>query len=345
MKICHILWSLTTGGIETMLVDIINRQVDEADVMLVVVNDLVDPKLVDQLSSKCRVRLLRRPAGSRNPLQIIRLNALVERFRPDVIHHHSPRTSRLLFTRRPTVRTIHATDLAADEYPRMDALYAISDSVRDFTAAQGFDARVIINGIPADRIAAREQDGKQPDGIFRMVQVGRVNFEQKGQDIAIEAMDRLVNGRGIKNLRLHIMGEGEDLPALRRMVADRGLADYVVLEGLRTRTYVFDHLRDFDLFLQPSRQEGFGLTVAEACAARVPVLISDLPGPLEIIDGGRLGATFRAGDAGDLADKIEAIYNDGYDGRMIDGAQRRVKECYDVAVTARAYLDAYRKIV
>lgn len=344
MKICHILWSLTTGGIETMLINIINEQVKTDSVMLVVVNDLVDPALLQQISPDCRVVLLRRKAGSRNPLSILRLNALIARWRPDVIHHHSPRTSRLIFTRRPMVRTIHNTNLAADEYPRMDALYAISRSVQEFTAAQGFDSVVVMNGIPAAAIA-RKVNYDRADGLFHIVQVGRLLFSQKGQDLAVEAMDELVNRRGIKDIRLHFIGDGEDRDALEALIAQKGLGEYVIIEGLKSRDYLFGHLKDYDLFLQPSRFEGFGLTVAEACAAGLPVLISELEGPYEIIDGGRYGMTFRSCDISDMADQIEKICRDGYDDAMIDGAYRRVMEHYDVGATARAYLDEYRKLV
>ena len=346
MKICHILWSLTTGGIETMLINIINEQVKTESVMLVVVNDLVDPALLRQISPDCRVVLLRRKAGSRNPLAILRLNAIVARFHPDVIHHHSPRSSRLIFLRRPaTVRTIHNTGLPCDEYARMDALYAISRTVRDYTAAQGYESTVVMNGIPAASIAAKGA-GESPaaDGTFRIVQVGRLLFSQKGQDLAVEAMDELVNRRGIRNIELHFIGDGPDRAALESMIARRGLDAYVKVDGLWSREHIFGHLKDFDLFLQPSRFEGFGLTVAEACAARLPVLISELEGPYEIIDGGRLGMTFRSTDVGDMADKIEKICREGYDPAMIEGAYRRVIEHYDVGATARAYLDAYRRL-
>ena len=50
----------------------------------------------------------------------------------------------------------------------------------------------------------------------------------------------------------------------------------------QTQDYVAAHLTDYDLFVQPSRWEGFGLTVAEAMAAGVPVLVSEGQGPAEV---------------------------------------------------------------
>lgn len=69
------------------------------------------------------------------------------------------------------------------------------------------------------------------------------------------------------------------------------LEDHVIFEGLKEQAWIYENLCRYDLFIQPSRYEGFGLTVAEAISAKVPVLVSNIEGPLEIIDGGRLGMT------------------------------------------------------
>ena len=67
------------------------------------------------------------------------------------------------------------------------------------------------------------------------------------------------------------------------------------------------HLTDYDLFVQPSRWEGFGLTVAEAMAAGVPVLVSEGQGPAEVTQGSRYGWLFANGDADDLQRQIVFI--------------------------------------
>ena len=67
-----------------------------------------------------------------------------------------------------------------------------------------------------------------------------------------------------------------------RLTAELHAETYVRFLGKQTQDYVAAHLTDYDLFVQPSRWEGFGLTVAEAMAAGVPVLVSEGQGPAEV---------------------------------------------------------------
>lgn len=112
--------------------------------------------------------------------------------------------------------------------------------------------------------------------------------------------------------------------------------------GKQTQEYIARHLCEYDLFVQPSRYEGFGLTVAEAMAAQVPVLVSAGQGPAEVICGNKYGWVFENGNIDDLACMIGHIqrhYADAFD--KAQKARQYVMETYDVAVTAKKYLAAY----
>ena len=144
---------------------------------------------------------------------------------------------------------------------------------------------------------------------------------------------------------MHFVGDGSDMNKLKELVIKLGLEDDVVLEGLKDRQWVFDHLCDYDLFLQPSDSEGFGLTVAEACAAKLPVLVSDIDGPLEVIDGGKLGMVFRHGDADDLANKLYQFIRDGYEIPIVEEAYQNTLEHYSIAKTTQRYIEEYEKVI
>ena len=88
MRVVHLIWSLSTGGVETMLVDIINEQVKHALVSLIVMNDSVDSELIGNLDKKCNVLCCGRKAGTKNPLPLIKLNYWLFKIKPDIIHVH-----------------------------------------------------------------------------------------------------------------------------------------------------------------------------------------------------------------------------------------------------------------
>lgn len=344
MRIAHVVWALMVGGVETMLVNIINEQIKTEEVELLIVNDKYYEPLLRKLSPKCKVKFCRRREGSHNPLPLIKLNIWLWHYSPDVIHVHSYRLSDVIFDRSKMVRTIHNTNNICREYHRMKALYVISEAVREYTLAQGFNCVVVENGIPTQTFKQKD-DYTIHDNCYHLVQVSRLCIEQKGQDVLIRALDILVHKRNITNFTLHLIGEGESRQELQQMTQDCGLEEYVVFEGIKTQEYLFNHLADYDCFIQPSRYEGFGLTTAEALAAKLPVLVSNIEGPMEIVDNGKVGMVFETENPVDLADKLAIILKGDYDYAMIDKAYKRVISMYDVSMTAKKYIQEYKKIV
>ena len=344
MRIAHVVWGMKTGGVETMLVNIINEQVKTEKVRLYIVNNFIDEFVVEKISPICKVVRLNRQPKKKDYLKILKLNLMLLEFWPNIIHIHSRRISKILIGRWKMVRTIHNPNNVPYEYPKMKALYAISDIVRDVTIKQGFpNVKTIYNGITTSDFKTRE--GEAPsNGIYNIVQVSRLRIKHKGQDILLNALSLLLS-QGIKNFVLHLIGEGESEQELRQMTADLSLTDHVCFEGVKTQEYLYQHLCDYDLFVQPSRYEGFGLTVAEAMAAKLPVIVSDIQGPMEVIDNGKYGISFKSEDVEDLADKLKTVLQGGYDYSLIDKAYNHIREYYDVATTAQRYLEEYRKLL
>lgn len=344
MRIAHIHWSLGTGGIETMLPDIVSEQAKTNDVMLIIVNDWVESSILSKVERKVKVVLLGRHPGSKSLWPIIKLNFLLLKFRPDIIHTHAYKEINLvLYPFGKRVRTIHNTNNVCDEYHKYSKLIAISKAVQDFTLRQGFESVLAENGIPVKRIMTKGRNAFA-DGRLHLVQVSRLDVEQKGQDILIKALDLVRRKYGYSNFVMHFIGKGNDEAMLKQLSYDLHLEDNIAFEGLKDQKWVYENLCDFDLFVQPSRYEGFGLTVAEAMAAKLPVLVSNIEGPLEIIDGGRLGLTFESENISDCAEKINYFIQHGRSESQVDEAYQYVCEHYDVSVTAEKYLEIYKSI-
>jgi glycosyltransferase involved in cell wall biosynthesis len=342
MRIAHIIWALETGGAETMLVDLVNEQVKSEQVTILVVNDMVNKSLACKIDSNCKVRLFGRKLGSKSLIPWIKLNAFLWKYRPDVIHFHLEGMRMMVFYPAPKVFTIHNMHTSGKEYPKYDALYAISDAVKELTKQQGFEATTICNGIHPEKIV--EKNDLQEKNLYRLVCVGRLYTPHKGQDILVDAL-AILRDKGITNFHVDFIGDGESRPELERQIRNLEVDKYVTLVGQKDRSYIYSHLCEYDLYILPSRSEGFGLTVAEAMCAKVPVMVSDLDGPMEVINEGKLGMHFKSEDPVDMASQLAAFIKEGPDAEVIEKAFEYARENFDIKRVAMAYIESYLKFI
>lgn len=351
MKIAHILWGLSTGGTECMLVDIVNEQVKDNQVLVLVVDDNINKSLQKKIDPRVKFFCCKRKPGSKDVLAVLKLNFQLFLFRPSVTHlHMGYGLGRIVFWPGTKVRTVHATTNSSDEYHMFKRIFAISTAVKKEIKNQGYDSKIVYNGIKTQQVK-NGKSNKKNDTCVHIVQVGRLLMREKGQNLLIEAVAQLKKSFGeekIQPLKIHFVGFGADLEALQIMIDKYDLKNHFIFEGLKDRDWVYQHLCDFDLFVQPSYLEGFGLTVAEAVAAKVPVLVSDIDGPLEILTskkkGKLLGWVFKSGDVNDLSQKLAAFLENGYDQNLVEEAYVQVVENFDVCETANNYLLEYKNL-
>lgn len=136
--------------------------------------------------------------------------------------------------------------------------------------------------------------------------LGRLEEPKKGLSVFLRAASLVT--RRCRTARFVLVGEGPARRELERLAASEGVADRTVFAG--ERRDVADLLSAFDLFVQPSRWEGFGLTVLEAMAAGRPVVASRVGGIPEIVRDGRDGFLVPPDDPARLADGIVKMLND-----------------------------------
>lgn len=345
MKVCHVMWDLDYGGIETMVVNIANEQhVAGHDVTIVIINSMISPDLKGKLKPEIKVVELGRKAGSRNPWHILKLNLILKKIAADVVHFQNINIAHLINKKwiKKWCTTHHTTwrPELASFFKNNPHLFAIShEASEDLRNRAGVESEVVVNGIETDRFRKRESGTL---GVpFRILQLGRLNLAVKGQDITLEAVKILVD-KGY-NLHVDFIGSGDALETLVKLAKAFGIENNVTFRGTRSQKYIQEHLADYDLLIQPSRIEGFGLTVAEAMAARVPVAVSDLPALVSVVDNGNCGYIFKGESAPDCARAIELAMK-GENVAMTDRAEQRVHELYDVRATAQNYIEAYKRL-
>ena len=348
MKILHIVYGLEFGGIETMLVNIVNEQVKTGnEISVVIINNTINNNLYSAIDNRVKVYCLGRPVGSKNPYYILKFNYRINKISPDIIHIHTPSIIRyfLPFVKYKMCVTKH--DVHKEQENRFlskySHIYSISTSVKDYLlSATGVKSKVIYNGIDIDGILSKNRP-YSPDKVLKLVQVSRLYHPVKGQDVLIEAV-KIIKLKG-GDVHLYLIGDGPSREYIENLISENDLNKNITLLGAKSQQYIFEHLCEYDLFVQPSINEGFGLTVAEAMAAKLPVLISENQGPLEIIDNGKYGFSFKNGDSNDCANKIMEIIERGFDEKMIENGYARVKELFSIEQTANSYIEEYKKIL
>ena len=328
-----------------MLVDIINEQVKTEQVTLIVINNLSDKALIDKIDNKVKVIQIGRKEKSRNPLPILKLNSFLFTYKLNIIHCHNHSIIRMIILKKKTVFTAHSMHLPTQEFKYYKKVFAISNAVKnDIEQRSKIKPVLVYNGIKTEDIRYKENYNYD---TFRIVQIGRLDHTIKGQHILLEALKMLINDKGFKNINVDFIGTGQDLNYLQNLVRDYQLDNYVTFLGIRDRAYIYEHLKDYDLFVQPSLYEGFGLTIVEAMAAKVPVLVADIDGPAEIIENGRYGFLFNVGNSEDCARSIIDIistYGSNEIKEKINAAYTRVCKLFNIDVMVAALRDTYLDI-
>lgn len=147
---------------------------------------------------------------------------------------------------------------------------------------------------------------------------------KKRLDLSIHAT-RVMLDRGY-DVRLDIVGAGpkplED--NLRRLCRDLGLESFVRFHGQKTGAEKQKFLLTSDIYLLPSDDENFGISLAEALAAGLPAVVSDRVAAAEVMDR-TAGRVVAAPSAETLADGICDLLAQGR-GCSSDGARRCAAE-------------------
>lgn len=167
------------------------------------------------------------------------------------------------------------------------------------------ETAVVYNGVSVDDFLARVASTEQ-GRPFTIGMVARLE-KHKDQATLIRAA-KILKERGRK-VHVEIAGDGSQRAMLEQMIEAEDLADTVNLLGMRRDVPAV--IAGFDLFaFSTTPDEGFGIALAEAMIARVPIVASDVGACREVLGDGSLGLLVPPSDAVALADAIDAVRAD-----------------------------------
>jgi glycosyltransferase involved in cell wall biosynthesis len=201
----------------------------------------------------------------------------------------------------------------------------------------------IPNGVPVPtRPWERRRDWHaSPRAVF----LGRLAPE-KGLDTLIDAwpLVRVAHPEA----RLILIGDGPERAALEARAQARGLTagpgQAVEMPGARPDATAA--LRDADLFVLPSREEGMSVALLEAMALGIPLVASSIPGNRRLIGDFREGRLAPPEDPVSLARVITEQWAD-FD-RAVDmarAARSRVEQEFSIQVVARKHMELFKSLV
>lgn len=207
-------------------------------------------------------------------------------------------------------------------------------TVRDFGLARR-EACTIYNACDLQRFAAMPHPGRWPQKRPpRLGMVARLELH-KDQPTLIRAL-ALLRDQGL-DAELWLIGEGSFRPQLDVLISQLQLGDRVQLLG--SRRDIPHLLAQLNLFVFSARpDEGFGIALAEAMAAGVPIVATDVGACREVLDGGRCGLLVEPANAKALAAGIREVLADPHAAQQRAAAARdRALRDFSVAAMAQAY--------
>lgn len=145
---------------------------------------------------------------------------------------------------------------------------------------------------------------KKEEKILTLLTMGRLFPYAKGYDIALEVCS-ILKDKLSGNFKWYILGIGPYEQVMREYISVHHLENNMILLGVKENPYPY--LKLADIYVQTSRQEGFGLAIAEARLLDIPVVVTRYDSvDVQIVDGDN--GIIAEIDAHSVADKILELY-------------------------------------
>lgn len=177
-------------------------------------------------------------------------------------------------------------------YRLFSKIVTVSDRLRDIVStiypSLAHNLLVINDILDPKLLLSLSESGnpfaETPRGTLRILTVGRL-FKVKGIDMAVDAA-AILRERGL-DFHWTIIGDGPMRTELIKSIRNRSLESFITLEGAKANPYPY--FRHCDIYVQPSRSEGYGIAICEAKIFDRPVIATDFPVAHDRIDNGSDG--------------------------------------------------------
>lgn len=187
----------------------------------------------------------------------------------------------------------------------------------------------VVGGIPVQPMPV-QRDHKE------ILYVGQL-IVRKRVDLLLQAFSQLA----LHSAHLRLIGQGEEEQNLRQLASELGIAERVSFSRGMPNAGTVAAMAAADVLVLPSRFDGWGAVVNEALMVGTPVICSNRCGASDLIENGRNGHVFEAGDANALRECLHSICQDFHGDRAALAATESTR-LGGAAVAARFQQNAMR---
>src|ERR1700737_33363 len=181
-----------------------------------------------------------------------------------------------------------------------------------------------------------------PDSEINFLFCGQMN-RRKGVDLLLTAFDRLVN-KGVK-IRLSLVGREAELPQFLRAISPSARAR-IHYAGFQPPEHLPKYFSQADVFILPSRYDGWGVVVNQALGAGLPIICTDAVGAgYDLVQQGMNGYHVPAGDSHKLASCMEELIKNQDRILEFGEASRRLAEAFTPDQGAEKWSKALSQLV
>lgn len=232
--------------------------------------------------------------------------------------------------------------------PTLRRILCVSEAVAGVVGPilrDGGLVRVVPDGIDLGRFAAARPDGRLrrdlgvPEGVPLVGTVGALGADK--DPLTFVATAARLRELGL-DARFVLIGEGPLRAEVEARIAREGLGGVVHLAGFREDVPAI--LPELSLLLFTSASEGFGSTLLDAAACRVPVVATRAGGIPEVVIDGETGLLAPVGDAEALAVAAASVLGDAaLRARLVEAGAARARG-YSASAMAARTMAAYQEI-
>ncbi len=278
--------------------------------------------------------------------------------RYDVIHVQSPYYSFMPWLiRKRFVSTLHVNDLVqCFYYKKATHLIAISRETKEYAKhLYGYNDRditIINHGVSMKFAHQLSSEGKRQAKVERDIPTDKLLIglvgsieKRKGHDLLLQAIQVLP-----QNLRsqVHVIfvgssKDGKTEPWLHKVIEDCGAASYTSLFPYQDPEIFY---KLFDIFVLPSRLEGFPLVIPEAMLSGCCCIRSNTEGASEQIEHGVDGLIFENENIHQLADELQSLIEDeALRHRLAQAGREKALKKFTNMEMAKQTLGVYNKVI